>query len=133
MNNIFEQASRIDLRFPSNKGLLSVSQLWDMPLQAKTNFDLDTVAKAVNAGLKAQAEESFVSTKLNPDKDILVLQLDILKHIIAVKQAEAAERQDAAAKAAQKQRLLAILADKQDESLKSLSMEDIKAELAKLG
>ena len=49
--NIFEQASRAKLRFDSVKGQLVTEQLWDLPLQSKTNFDLDTVAKGISGAL----------------------------------------------------------------------------------
>ena len=54
--SIFEQASRLKLRFASVKGELTIEHLWGLPLQSKTSFDLDTVAKAVArdaAGLDA--------------------------------------------------------------------------------
>ena len=66
MDNLFMQATREKFRFESSKGDLSVEQLWDLPLTSRTGFDLDTVAKAVNADLKASNEESFVNASNNP-------------------------------------------------------------------
>ena len=66
MDNLFLQATREKFRFESPKGDLSVEQLWDLPLTSRTGFDLDTVAKTVNADLKASNEESFVNVNNNP-------------------------------------------------------------------
>ena len=49
MSNIFELATRKALRFGTERGPVTVEQLWQMPLQSKNLFDLDNVAKACNA------------------------------------------------------------------------------------
>lgn len=129
--SIFEQASRQKLRFPSLKGELTVEQLWDLPLQSKSGFDLDTIAKAVSRDLKAVTEESFV-IETSPANTTLVLKLDLMKHIIAVRLAENAAAVNRAARAAERQKLLGVLADKQDESLKALTPAEIQQRLAEL-
>ena len=132
MRNIFEQATRQALRFPSVRGELNTEQLWDLALTSRNGFDLDSVAKEVNQRLKAISEESFVIKTSNPEKSDLELKLEVLKHIIAVKQAEADARRNAADRAAERQKLYDILAEKQDSALKELSVEDIQKRLAEL-
>lgn len=129
---IFEQASRQKLRFPSNRGELMTEQLWDLPLQSKGGFDLDSVAKAVNAQLKSVTEESFVSNGSNPAKVKLTLMLDVVKHIIAVKLAENEAARNKAANAAERQKLLDALGDKQTEELKGMSKDQLLARIAEL-
>ena len=85
MDNLFLQATREKFRFESPKGDLSVEQLWDLPLTSRTGFDLDTVAKAVNADLKASNEESFVNVNNNPAVSRLQAKLEVVKAIIEVK------------------------------------------------
>jgi len=55
------------------------------------------------------------------------------KHVEAVKQAENAERLSASKKAEEKKRLLAILADKEDEALNGMSLDEIKKKIEELG
>lgn len=129
--SIFEQASRLKLRFASVKGELTIEHLWDLPLQSKTSFDLDTVAKAVARDLKAVTEESFV-VETSPANTVLILKLDVVKHIIAVRLAENAAATNRSARSAERQKLLGILADKQDESLKNLTPEQIQKRLDEL-
>lgn len=131
--NIFEQAVRQKLRIPSAKGELTVEQLWDLPLQSKTQFDLDTLAKAANRELKGMDEESFVSTTDNPAKAKLELTLDILKHVIAAKMSDAEAAKNRAARAEEREKLLKILADKQNAALGELSVEQIQERLKALG
>jgi len=129
---MYKLASIQKLRFSSTRGDLTVEQLWDMPLQSKTGFDLDSLAKEANANLKSVTEESFVSTTDSPAKHKYALQLEILKDVIAVKLKEAADRRSAAEKAAKKAKLVSLLGEKQDEQLKSLSAEELAKQIAEL-
>ena len=130
--NIFEQATRRAIRFESAKGDLSVEQLWDLPLQSRNQFDLDTVAKTVNRQLNAVTEESFVSVRENPAKETLSLKLELVKHIISVKLQEAEEARNRANKASEKEKLLRLLDEKQNEALRALTPEELQERLKAL-
>ena len=133
--NLFEYATRYDVRFQTVKGVITVGQLWDLPLRSakQPGFDLDTVARTVNDELEKLTTESFVDDGGDSsDRKHYQIALDIVKHIIAVKKQENAERLDDSRRAAEKERLTAILADKQDNQLKDLSVEEIQARLADL-
>lgn len=131
--NIFEIASRQAFRYPSTKGELTTEQLWELPLQSKTNFDLDNVAKAVNAQLKSLTEESFVATSEKPGKAMAERKLEIVKHIIATKLAENAALRDLAARKTEKEKLLGALERKQDAALEGMTAEEIQKRIAELG
>jgi hypothetical protein len=139
--DIFESASRKKLRFASPKGELTAEQLWDLPLltagsvrtsQGIPNVDLDTIARTVSKSLKDVSEESFVTVSTNPAKAIFELQLEIVKHIIAVKVADAAKAKDRADKADKRRKLLDALAAKEDEEIGAKSKDTILKELAEL-
>ncbi len=115
---MFEKASRQKIRF-FYRGQCSVEDLWDLPLTA-----LDTIFKGLNAQQKAQKEESLLAIKSQAD-EVLALQIAIVKHVVEVRLAEQAERKSAADKAAQKQKLLGIIAEKQDAELKNMSLEEL--------
>ena len=130
--NIFEQATRRAIRFESTKGDLSVEQLWDLPLQSRNQFDLDTIAKTVNRQLNDVTEESFVSVRENPAKETLSLKLELVKHIISVKLQEAEEARNRANKASEKEKLLRLLDEKQNEALRALTPEELQERLKAL-
>jgi hypothetical protein len=132
MINLFLQATREKFRFQSSKGDLSVEQLWDLPLTSRTGFDLDTVAKAVNADLKGANEESFVNTSNNPAVSRLQAKLELVKAIIEIKLAEADAAKKRSEKAAERQRLMEVLHSKKDQELQGLSVEEIEKRLAQL-
>ena len=132
MENLFLQATREKFRFESSKGDLSVEQLWDLPLTSRTGFDLDTVAKAVNANLKSSNEESFVNVSNNPAVSRLQAQLEVVKAIIEVKLVQAEATKKRAEKAAERQRLMEVLHSKKDQELQGLSVEEIERRLSQL-
>ena len=131
--DIFENASRRKLRFQSVVGELTTEQLWDLPLTSKGGrVNLDAIARSVHAELKGLEEVSFVECKPDPRKDELELDLEILKHIIAVKLAEREAADQAATKAQRRAKLLDALASKENDELVGMSKDDIMAELNSL-
>lgn len=131
--SLFELASRQKLRFPSNRGDLTVEQLWTMPLQGKDGYDVDTVAKTVNAKIKELSEDSFVSTKPSKALATQQLMLDVLKHVIAVRLAEQAAKEKRATNKAERERLEALLESKQLAEEGAMTKEQILAKLAAIG
>lgn len=132
IENLFQLASRQKFRFQSIKGELTTEQLWDLPLTARSGFNLDEVAKQVAAELKAAGEESFVQKNSNPAKAKLEAKLEIVKHVIAAKLEDAEKATKASQNQEERQRLLAVLNRKQDAALEELTPEQIQARLAEL-
>lgn len=132
MSDLYKYAAQNALRFPSVRGSLTAEQLFDLPLTSKDGFDLDGVAKTVNAGLKACGEESFVSTTANPQQKMLEAALDIVKDVIATKQAAAAALLARQTKATERRKILDALEAKKDQQLTSASIEDLEKKLAAL-
>lgn len=116
--NIFELASRSKTRF-AYKGMLSVEDLWDLTVQ-----ELDRIFKALNAKLKVCKEESLLGSKSTENTE-LDLQVAIVRYIVEVKLAEAAARKMEAEKIAKRQKILAILAEKQKGVLASKTEEEL--------
>lgn len=123
--NIFEYAVRNKVRFPF-KGMISVEDLWDLSL---TN--LDSIYKMLNKQVKQSEEESLLTTKTNVDTELEV-QIAIVKHIVSVKLEEQEAREKAAIKKAQKQKIMSIIATKEDEALHNSSVDDLKKMLDEL-
>jgi uncharacterized protein YabN with tetrapyrrole methylase and pyrophosphatase domain len=132
MNDLFITAARKKYRFDSNKGALTVEQLFDLPLTSKSGFDLDSVAKATNKQLKEQTEDSFVLVSVNPLKGELSDKLEIVKAVISIRQAENEAARLQAERAAQRQRLRAAIDEAKTRQLSQASVEDLERQLAEL-
>ncbi len=125
--SLFEQATRFKLRFATTKGMLTVEDLWDLPLISKSGaqVNLDDLARAAYKEMEESACQSFVqkSTKIS---ETAKLKFDIIKHIIDVKLADRDAASERAEKAARKQRILELIATKEDESLAGKSLEELQ-------
>jgi DNA-binding PadR family transcriptional regulator len=130
--NIFEYAIRNKLRFASPRGELSAEQLWDVPLHSKDDFNLNTVAKTANKALKDLSEESFVETKKTPEHTRREMALEIVKYVIDTKLAEEAAAEKRAANKQEKEKILAVLAEKQAGKLSELSEKELQKRIAAL-
>lgn len=125
-NELFINASRKKYTFPTTKGQIDTSDLWDLNLES-----LDRIAVAIDESITKVGTKSFISKRANSTKE-LDERLEIVKYIIQVKQEEADERKTRAEKLAKKDRLQEILAKKEDQSLESLSVDDIKKLIAEV-
>jgi len=118
--NLFEVASRERFRFPF-RGLVSTEDLWDLDVKS-----LDSVFKVLNSELKQAKEESLLDIRSKQDVE-LDSKIEIVKHIVAIKQAEQNARLLDKAKKEQKQKILTILESKKEDELKDKSVEELTA------
>ena len=115
---LFEVASRKKYRFPF-RGMISVEDLWDLNMT-----QLDSVYKVLSKSVKTEKEEESLLTAKKGDED-LENMVEIVKRVFNVKKDEAEAAKNAHEKAKKKERLLEILAKKQDESLNAKSEEEL--------
>ena len=124
--NIFEAASKNKYRYPY-KGMITTEDLWDL-----TQAQLDVIYKALNKGV-SEAQVSSLMRKVTEVDAELLNKIEIVKYIFNAKEAEAEARKNDAAKHAKKQRILDILAQKQEDALHNMSEDDLKKMLDELG
>lgn len=128
MTNIFKEASKKGLRFESAKGMLTVEDLWNLPLTstAKTNrTDLDIVAQTLSRKIRENTEDSFVTEVPKTGNARDKLALEIVKEIIADKIAERKAKENELANAQVRNQIKEALANKQSEKLANLSEDQL--------
>jgi hypothetical protein len=124
---MFEHAARMKLRFNTSKGTISVEDLWDMSLISRANgTTLNTIAKDLNAKIKAGAEEDFVQVKSSADQE-LTLKFNIVKHVIAVRLQESEASKNAVDDKAHNQMILGLIAEQEQASLNGKTAEELRA------
>lgn len=123
--NIFEYAVRKKLRFPF-RGEQTAEDLFDLSL---TN--LDTIYKTLKKEKKDSDEESLLEIKSAAEQE-LDYKIEIIKYIVALKLEEKAKREQAVENKKQKQKILEIMAKRQDSALENLSDEELAKKLAEL-
>jgi hypothetical protein len=135
MTNIFEYATRNKIRFQSSRGELTLEQLWDVPLRGNNGeaFDLNAVAKMANKAYKDISEESFVETVKTQEHVRREMALEVVKYVIDAKLADEEYAKRRADNRLEKEKLLGILAEKQDGKLSELSEKELRRRIAALG
>ena len=123
-NNVFLTASKKKYRFTYH-GSITVEDLWDLPDSA-----LDIIYKDLNRQVRSKAEESLLDTDtVDP---VLLDKLEIVKTIYLTKKADKEARLAEREKAERKQRILALISEKQDASLKEKSEEELRKMLEEI-
>jgi hypothetical protein len=124
---MFDKATRMKLRFTTDRGVLGVEDIWDLNLT-----QLNTLAKSLRKKLKEGEEEDFLNTKSEADVTDK-LRFDIVLHILETKKTEKAEREQAEEIKGKRQELLGIIAEKKSAALRDKPVEDLLKELEALG
>jgi hypothetical protein len=131
--NIFERAARCALCFQTKNGILKTEDLFGLPLETTgSKLSLDVMAQDIHKELEGLGQVSFVSTKPNPRRAELELKFEIVKHIIASKQADAAAAEARMKNSQMKDRLDEIIEKKKGAALENLSLEDLEKQRAAL-
>jgi hypothetical protein len=124
--SMFEKATRQKLRFQTSVGFIGVEDLWDLPLTK-----LNSLAKNLNRELKTAEEEDFLQEKSSEDVETK-LKFDIVLHILSTKKDEKKARETSIARKAEREKILGILAKKQDDALENMSEDDLRKKLEEL-
>ena len=137
MKDLYEKALRSKYRFFTSVGPATLEDLWDLPLTAlssrPTKPSLNQVAQTLARNIKDEGEEDFVGESAKSTKYYWMNeQLEIVKHIIAVKKEEQAAAKDAFARKKEREELLELLHAKKVDELKGLSVEELERRVAQL-
>jgi hypothetical protein len=127
--DIFLQANRLKLRW-DYRGQCSVEDLWDLSLEELNSIYSDYLTR-----LNEKNEAPTLFLIQHNDNEVfeqLKLKVEIVTHVFGVKQKELEALQNESLKAQQKQKLLAILAEKEDEKLMGLSVEELTSMIENL-
>jgi hypothetical protein len=126
MAELFERATRLQIRYGTDIGALSVEDLWTLPLSSPSGMrtNLDDIARACNKQLKSGDDVSFVNPERKSD-ELTQLKFDVVYHIIQVRLDEAKKAAEEKERADKKQMLLGILAEKDVQSYREMSKEDL--------
>ena len=133
--NLFELATRKSFQFPSRRGPLTVQDLWKLPLvtSAKDGVSLDLIAQDLNEQLQKATKAGFVkSQQAKPDETYLQERLNIVIHIIKVKEDEDDLTKKKAEASAQLNRFLELAAKKQADKDAQMSEEELAKKIKEL-
>jgi hypothetical protein len=120
---MYKEASKQKLRIATDRGSLSVEQLWDLKAT-----ELDGIAVSLDAQYKTSKGKSFIVKKTIKDK-IIKLKFDVVLDILTTKLEENETLLNAKGVREHNEKIMTIIAKKQDESLEGLSIKDLEKQL----
>jgi hypothetical protein len=119
----YKLATQQKLRYNTSKGQLSTEQLWDLSLE-----DLDTLAVSLENEHKHSGKRSFIHKTSEKDKTTK-LRFDVVLDILNTKIDQMEAAQEAAEIKEHNKKIISLIAEKQDESLKGKSIKQLEAML----
>lgn len=120
------------MAFRTTIGAIYTQDLFDLPLSSQRGVDLDSVAKAINKEIKDLGEESFVEQGDNKKRSDLNNKLEVVKLVIAHKQAINKANAAAAEKRQKVAAVKAAIVAAKDAALANSSLEDLEKQLKEL-
>jgi uncharacterized protein YfeS len=118
--SIFEKAVRAKLRYATDRGVVMTEDLFDISLGI-----LNKMAMDLNKQVKASTEENFLDDVSEEDSRTKLAVLNTKKE-------EAKSRKQAGAKKIEREKIMGILAKKQEDALENLSEDALLAKLKEL-
>ena len=118
--NIWIESLKNKYRFEF-KGLISVEDLFDLSLE-----NLDLIYKNLKKEESDLQTDSLLETVDNPLIKEIEIKLEIVKSIFNMKQIEIENIEKAMFNKARKEKILAIIENKQDQELSEKSIEELK-------
>lgn len=120
---MYKEALQKKLRFKTNKGMITTEDLFDLSLQ-----NLNTLAIMLDKKISEAPKKSFIED-LPAEENDDELRFSIVKDVINIKLKARKDNIDKAQADAQKNRILEILAKRNDEELEKKSTEELRAML----
>lgn len=127
MEKLFIKAAKNKFRFNSSKGMLTVEDLFDLPLTHFSKANLNDIAKNLNKQLKEAGEDDFVNTVNSGPSKELEEKMEIIKFVIEHKKQVLEVANKRATTMARNARIDELIAKKQDEELAGMSIEELEA------
>ena len=124
--NYYKQATRDNWLFQTPKGTANVHDLWHLPLESDKVMSLNSVAISLHNSLSSATGVSFVKSK-SPADTLTLNKLELVKDIIATKEAEALAAQTAKATESHNSKIDQLIAAKVEEELSTMSIEQLQA------
>lgn len=103
------------------KGLIGVEDLFDLKLE-----DLDLIYRNLKNEEKDLQGDSLLDTAKNPKVGEIQVKIDVVKAVFDIKQTDIKNAEKALANKAQKEKILAIIEDKENQELSEKSIEELK-------
>ena len=126
---LYKKAAQVKLRIQTCKGLLSVEDIWGLSL-ANLDASIRSLAPLVKKYQTEDSDLDFLSSNSDTKSEeisLLELSFEILKDVYITKKEEANAKAKARETKEFNQKIMSLIAEKQENSLKDKSVEELMA------
>lgn len=126
---LYKKAAQVKLRIQTCKGLLSVEDVWGLSL-ANLDASIRSLAPLVKKYQTEDSDLDFLSSNSDTKSEetsLLELSFEILKDVYITKKEEANAKAKARETKEFNQKIMSLIAEKQENSLKDKSIEELMA------
>ena len=126
---LYKKAAQVKLRIQTCKGLLSVEDIWGLSL-ANLDSSIRSLAPLVKKYQTEDSDLDFLSSNSDTKSEetsLLELSFEILKDVYITKKEEANAKAKARETKEFNQKIMSLIAEKQENSLKDKSVEELMA------
>lgn len=126
---LYKKAAQVKLRIQTCKGLLSVEDVWGLSL-ANLDASIRSLAPLVKKYQTEDSDLDFLSSNSDTKSEetsLLELSFEILKDVYITKKEEANAKAKARETKEFNQKIMSLIAEKQENSLKDKSVEELMA------
>lgn len=126
---LYKKAAQVKLRIQTCKGLLSVEDIWGLSL-ANLDASIRSLAPLVKKYQTEDSDLDFLSSNSDTKSEetsLLELSFEILKDVYITKKEEANAKAKARETKEFNQKIMSLIAEKQESSLKDKSIEELMA------
>ena len=126
---LYKKAAQVKLRIQTCKGLLSVEDVWGLSL-ANLDSSIRSLAPLVKKYQTEDSDLDFLSSNSDTKSEetsLLELSFEILKDVYITKKEEANAKAKARETKEFNQKIMSLIAEKQENSLKDKSIEELMA------
>ena len=120
----FLKGTRKKLRFATGKGMGSIEDLWDIPLDSASRPSINSLYIETEADLKEMSTSGLVA-KPTKGAGTLELKLAILKEVFEIRTAEQEASKKAIENRAKRNKILDALAEKEEAEFNGKSKDEL--------
>ena len=129
MSDLFKKATKQNVVYPTTKGVLTLNDLWNIPLESKspTAVTLDSILVSLDTELrKEKASTSFINKSSTSTASVKQLAFDVAHEILVERLEDKKANETRLAENQRKDRIKELIVEKKEDNLKNLSLEELE-------
>ena len=123
--NLFEWATKNKVRFDTDRGKVTVEELWTLPLESASSVSLQSIAQGLYRKINEMEELNFVKKSTRSDTEVK-RKFELVKYIIDARVEEKEKKEDQLKKKENDELIRSLIREKELDDLRNKSPEELR-------